>query len=100
MEQSTVLKKKFGAEIDIHQISLLVMLATTIFALIVVGMEQDWHFQRTLLSFFLLVFQVLAGVIFHELSNQAVHHADRSTFSVMSTMAIPILLVSDIVLGY
>jgi len=35
-----------------------------------------------------------------QLSNQAVHHADRSTSSVMSMIAIPLLLVSDIVLGY
>jgi drug/metabolite transporter (DMT)-like permease len=100
LEQSTVLKKKLGAEIDIHQISLLVMLATTVFALFAVFLEQDWNFTRTLTSFFLLIFQVLAGIIFQELTNKAMHYADRSTFSVMSTMIIPLLLISDIILGY
>jgi drug/metabolite transporter (DMT)-like permease len=100
LEQSTVLKKKLGAEIDFHQISLLVMLATTVFAFFAVFLEQDWNFTRTLTSFFLLVFQVLAGIIFQELTNKAIHYADRSTFSVMSTMTIPLLLISDIILGY
>jgi drug/metabolite transporter (DMT)-like permease len=100
LEQSTVLKKKLGAEIDIHQLSLLMMLATTIFAFIIVFLGEDWNFTRTLTSFFLLIFQVLAGVLFQELTNQAIHHADRSTFSVMSAIAIPLLLISDIVLGY
>ena len=100
LEQSTVLKKKLGKEIDIHQISFLTMLTTTIFAGIVLFLQNDRTFTRTLLSFFLLIFQILAGVIFTEITNKAIHHADRSTFSVMSTIAIPLLLVSDIFLGY
>ena len=100
LEQSTVLKKKLGKEIDIHQISFLTMITTTVFSGIVLFLKHDRTFSWTLLSFFLLVFQVLAGVLFTEISNKAIHHADRSTFSVMSTIAIPLLLVSDIFLGY
>jgi drug/metabolite transporter (DMT)-like permease len=76
------------------------LLATTIFAVFAVLLAQDRNFTRTLASFFLLIFQVLAGVLFQELTNKAIHHADRSTFSVMSTMAIPLLLISDVILGY
>ncbi|MDR0607196.1 MAG: hypothetical protein LBG52_02330 [Candidatus Peribacteria bacterium] len=100
LEQSSVLKKKLGAEIDIHQISLLMMLVTMIFSGIIITISNDWTFTRTLGSFFLVVFQILAGVIFSELSNKAIHQSDRSTFSVMSTISIPLLLISDIVLGY
>ncbi|MDR3168913.1 MAG: hypothetical protein LBU27_04055 [Candidatus Peribacteria bacterium] len=100
LEQSSVLKKKLGAEIDIHQISLLTMLATMVFSGIVVATSNDRTFTRTLGSFLLVVFQILAGVLFSEISNKAVHQADRSTFSVMSTISIPLLLISDIVLGY
>jgi hypothetical protein len=53
-----------------------------------------------LTSFFLLVFQILAGILFYEFSNKAIHHADRSTFSIMSTITIPLLLLFDLLLGY
>jgi hypothetical protein len=76
------------------------MLATTIFGIIAVLLARDRAFTRTLTSFLLFIFQVLAGVFFQEFTNKAIHHADRSTFSVMSTMSIPLLLISDIVLGY
>jgi hypothetical protein len=72
----------------------------TIFSGIVVFVENDRSFTRTLLSFFLLIFQVLAGVLFNELTNKAIHHAERSTFSVLSTITIPLLLICDILLGY
>lgn len=71
-----------------------------IFAFLTLILKQDRSFERTLASFFLLIFQVLAGVLFQEVTNQAIHHADRSTFSVMSMISIPLLLISDIVLGY
>ncbi|MDR0859465.1 MAG: hypothetical protein LBO09_00320 [Candidatus Peribacteria bacterium] len=98
LEQSTVLKKKLGGEIDLHQISLLTMLTTLVFSGVVVFVSNDRNFVRTLGSFLLVVFQILAGVLFSEISNKAVHQADRSTFSVMSTITIPLLLISDLLL--
>jgi hypothetical protein len=75
-----------------------VTLSSAVFAFVVVFLVQDWSFVWTMGSFFLLIFQILAGVLFSELANQAIHHSDRSTSSIMSMMAIPLLLVSDIVL--
>jgi len=67
---------------------------------VVLFIRSDWHYDLSLLSFSLLVFQVFGAVIFCSLSNKAIQHADRSTFSIMSTMSIPLLLLSDIVFGY
>jgi len=100
LEQSSVSKKKLGAEIDINQISLLTMISIAICSGIVLCIRSDWHYDLTLVSFLLLIFQILGAVIFSFLSNKAIHHADRSTFSVMSTMSIPLLLCSDIIFGY
>jgi small-conductance mechanosensitive channel len=100
LEQSTVIKKRHGSEINIHQISFLTLLAVMIFSGIAVRFSGDRTFTWTLTSFFLLVFQIFAGVLFNEFCNKAIHHADRSTFSVMSTMTIPLLLVFDLLLGY
>lgn len=100
LEQSTIFKKKWSAEIDINQISLLTMIATAVCSGVVLWVKSDRHYELTLVSFLLLIFQILGAVIFSSLSNKAIHHAERSTFSVMSTMSIPLLLLSDIVFGY
>jgi hypothetical protein len=78
----------------------LTLFAVTLFSGIVIWIEQDRNFMWTLTSFFLLIFQILAGVLFNEWNNKAIHYADRSTFSIMSTITIPLLFISDMLLGY
>lgn len=100
LEQSSVKKKKLGAEINSNQISFLTTFITGIVAAIVVFFQNNRTFDLNLLSFTLVVYQVLAAVIFYAISNKAVHYADRSTSAVLSTMAIPLLLLFDMILGY
>ena len=76
------------------------MIATACCSGVVLFIQSDRHYQLTLVSFLLLIFQILGAVLFSSLSNKAIHHAERSTFSVMSTMSIPLLLISDVIFGY
>lgn len=99
-EQAISMKKKLKNELDHYQLSLLTVSAIAIFSAISVIIS--WHFEisRTPISIFLLIFQIIAGVFYYPIVNKAIHHAERSTFSILGCIVLPIILVSDIILWY
>jgi len=58
------------------------------------------YFELNLLSFILAVLTVLFTIGFYYFAMKTIETADRSTASIFSVLVLPMLLISDIILGY
>lgn len=100
VEQSTSMKKKLKDELDHYQLSLLTVMAMALFSVFSVVIAWNMGVTLSVMSVSLFVSQIFLSLFYYPILNKAIHQAERSTFSILGCMTLPILLVSDIMLGY
>ncbi len=100
MEQSTTIKKKLKDDLNPYQFALSISLGIAIFSAIIVIIFKEFKVEWTTVSIALFIFQIVAGFFYYPIANRAIHYAEISVFYLLGCMNLPILLVSDLVLGY
>lgn len=99
-ELGAVKMKKLWAQISPFQKGLILTFFQTLTTLLLLLFTQNRVFEVTVLSIAFTIFLIIWGYLFKVFMIKAIETADRSTNSIFSILAIPLILIGDLVIWY